>query len=380
MSSSEVASHYNKVLQVGIEGRKESRIFFMRNMNNWVKSQLINDAKQRVNDNGVNNPRVLDLACGKGGDLKKWDIAGAKDVVMADVADVSIQQAEERYKQMFGYKKNNIFTVQFIVADCTKENLEDRIENKDPFDLVSCQFALHYSFVDEASARIFLKNAVGMLKPGGVFIGTLPDADRIVWSMRNGENGQFANEVCKITYENVEELAEGKVPLFGAKFHFSLDEQVNCPEFLAYFPLVKHLLEELDMELLFVHNFAEAINKWLEPGRRLLESMTGLETYPNEKLSGKSDDEYLEAKAKLDAFPEDERIKTMGTLSKSEWEAICMYLVFGFRKKKSEAEKTEEEPATTKPVAESESEQKEVTESEEKEDQEDCEHQEAQTN
>lgn len=106
-------------------------------------------------------------------------ISEKTDNNLLDVADVSIEQAKERYKQMYGYP-NNIFEAQFIVADCTKVNLEEQIENKDPFDLVSCQFAMHYSFVDEPSARTFLKNAVGMLKPGGVFVGTLPDADRIM--------------------------------------------------------------------------------------------------------------------------------------------------------------------------------------------------------
>ncbi|EGT39725.1 CBN-TAG-72 protein [Caenorhabditis brenneri] len=342
MSAAEVAEHYNKVRQAGIEDRKESRIFFMRNMNNWIKSQLISDAMKIVNENDVRDPRVLDIACGKGGDLRKWDISGAKHVVMADVADVSVKQAEERYKQMHKYP-DNIFSAQFIVADCTKENLEDHIEHKDLFDLVSCQFAMHYSFVDESSARTFIKNAVGMLKPGGVFIGTLPDADRIVWAVRNGEAGKFANDVCKITYENVEELEEGKVPLFGAKFHFSLDEQVNCPEFLAHFPLVKHLLEEYEMELLFVKNFAQAIQDWLEPGRRLLESMKGLETFPNNNLSGKGAGEYEEAESKIESLGENVP-KFVGTLSKSEWEAICMYLVFGFQKKKAEGKEESESP------------------------------------
>uniref|UniRef100_A0A1I7TTH8 mRNA cap guanine-N(7) methyltransferase n=1 Tax=Caenorhabditis tropicalis TaxID=1561998 RepID=A0A1I7TTH8_9PELO len=339
MSAAEVADHYNNVRQAGIQDRQQSRIFFMRNMNNWIKSQLINDGMKRVNENNVSKPRVLDIACGKGGDLRKWDISGAKHVVMADVAEVSVQQAEERYKQMRSYP-DNIFSAQFIVADCTKENLQTLIENKDPFDLVSCQFAMHYSFVDELSAKTFINNAVGMLKPGGVFIGTLPDADRIVWAVRNGENGKFENDVCKITYENVSELDEGTVPLFGAKFHFSLDEQVNCPEFLAYFPLVKYLLEEHDMELLYVKNFAEAINGWLEPGRRLLENMKGLETFPNRNPSGNEDTEYSEAKGKLESLGEGVP-KYVGTLSKSEWEAICMYLVFAFRKKSEDTSDSE---------------------------------------
>ncbi|PIO60872.1 hypothetical protein TELCIR_17622, partial [Teladorsagia circumcincta] len=58
----------------------------------------------------------------------------------------------------------------------------------------------------------------------------------IKWSVRKND-GEFRNEVCSVRYENKEELAQP--PLFGAMFHFTLDSQVNCPEFLAYFPLVQ---------------------------------------------------------------------------------------------------------------------------------------------
>ena len=36
-----VAKHYNQLQETGLEVRKQSRIFFLRNLNNWVKSVLI---------------------------------------------------------------------------------------------------------------------------------------------------------------------------------------------------------------------------------------------------------------------------------------------------------------------------------------------------
>ncbi|KAJ1370383.1 hypothetical protein KIN20_032095 [Parelaphostrongylus tenuis] len=92
MSSDTVAEHYNSVQQQPIVGRVESRIFHMRNLNNWMKSELINEVLALLREESKSSllrPRVLDLACGKGGDLRKWKMANIESVVMADVAEVS---------------------------------------------------------------------------------------------------------------------------------------------------------------------------------------------------------------------------------------------------------------------------------------------------
>ena len=43
-----VASHYNNLEEKGKESRKESRIFYMRNLNNWIKSMLFNEYMEKV--------------------------------------------------------------------------------------------------------------------------------------------------------------------------------------------------------------------------------------------------------------------------------------------------------------------------------------------
>ena len=44
---------------------------------------------------------ILDLGCGKGGDLLKWSkVGGVSHVMCVDIADVSVNQAEERFKEM----------------------------------------------------------------------------------------------------------------------------------------------------------------------------------------------------------------------------------------------------------------------------------------
>lgn len=42
------------------------------------------------------------------------------------------------------------------------------------------QFCMHYAFETEAKVRTMLENVVQHLRPGGVFIGTIPDARNLL--------------------------------------------------------------------------------------------------------------------------------------------------------------------------------------------------------
>lgn len=76
---------------VGIDQRRVSRIIGLRNFNNWIKSVLITRfahpalAASTVADGGGGRGgrrgKVLDLGCGKGGDLNKWSKARIKEYV-----------------------------------------------------------------------------------------------------------------------------------------------------------------------------------------------------------------------------------------------------------------------------------------------------------
>ena len=97
-----VASHYNNLEEKGVASRTESRIYHMRNLNNWIKSMLIGhytekiraDAEANGEGGGGRVPlRVLDVGAGKGGDFLKWQKARADHVVCADIAATSLDQA-----------------------------------------------------------------------------------------------------------------------------------------------------------------------------------------------------------------------------------------------------------------------------------------------
>lgn len=223
-----VRQHYNAVPERGREWRKtESKIKGLRSFNNWVKSTLIqkfspdeeflarhHDSKDWADDSmgpppADNKPLiVLDLGCGKGGDLGKWQLAPqtVHTYVGLDPADISIDQARDRYDQMRTGRgrgrrpPQKLFEAFFSTKDCFGEWLGDlRIiqqigidSNAGPggsiassrwggggFDVVTSMFAIHYAFETEEKARQMLSNVSGCLRKGGRFIGVCPSSDMI---------------------------------------------------------------------------------------------------------------------------------------------------------------------------------------------------------
>ncbi|KAI0399793.1 mRNA capping enzyme [Xylaria palmicola] len=216
-----VRQHYNAVPERGRDWRKTgSRIKGLRVFNNWVKSTLIQKfspdedhtpgAQQQGRDMAGTHDQeliVLDIGCGKGGDLGKWQQAPQRVqlYVGLDPADVSIDQAKDRYRSMGtqggrggrggrgghrGGRQQHLFDARFFVKDCYGESLGDvdivRQVGFDPspmgrsgFDIVSMMFCMHYAFETEAKARMMLQNVSSALKKGGRFIGCIPNSDII---------------------------------------------------------------------------------------------------------------------------------------------------------------------------------------------------------
>lgn len=230
-----VRQHYNAVPERGREWRKtESKIKGLRSFNNWVKSTLIqkfspdenfsarfHDEKEWADD-GMGPPPaeghkllVLDLGCGKGGDLGKWQLAPQKvDLYVGlDPANISIEQARERYGSMRSGRgqrgrrppPQNLFHGEFYPKDCFGESLGDVPivqevgfdANAGPggsmmasrwggggFDVVTSMFAIHYAFESEEKTRQMLSNVAGSLKKGGRFIGVCPNSDVIIGQVK----------------------------------------------------------------------------------------------------------------------------------------------------------------------------------------------------
>nr|SVE72982.1 EOG090X07I2 [Ceriodaphnia reticulata] len=323
-----VAQHYNQLSERGVAERKESRIFHMRNLNNWIKSRIIDRIRK---ENGHHcRLNVLDLGCGKGGDLLKWERGHVHHVVCADIAETSIEQCKERYAKI-KYRSRNVFTAEFIAADCSKVLAKgsSKFSNHElKLDLVSCQFAFHYSFESLPQAEQMLANVSSNLQPGGYFIGTTTDADDIMRRLgrdKDSENRKFGNSIFSVEFPP--ETPLDPPPLFGAKYNFHLEEVVDCPEFLVHFPTFQKLATKYGLTLVQKTRFEEFVSQELDHGKDLLMRMKALEAYPpfnNQDPVSQDLEDYVHAQEYLDSSSSADGFRPkIGTLSKAEWEAVC---------------------------------------------------------
>ena len=186
----------------------------VRAWNNKVKRLLL----ERYRPSGMAY-KVLDLACGRGGDMGKiLHDSRVRRYRGVDVSDGAVQEAIRRTK----VHNRHGALVDFLVGDARAIDWCSRCEVTDVgspykawtgvdtawrlneafdddghrFDLINMQYALHYMCQSRASALAFLKKIYAALVVNGVWVGTVPCADRV----REAVNKRLAlPKTCRIT-------------------------------------------------------------------------------------------------------------------------------------------------------------------------------------
>ncbi|GAA5978699.1 hypothetical protein JCM10908_004451 [Rhodotorula pacifica] len=247
-----VADHYNARPNTDREARVDSPIIGLKRFNNWIKSVLIGRFGRREGDS-TPQIKVLDLGCGKGGDLQKWAKAGTDEYVGIDIATVSVEQARSRWQGLRG----NRFPAEFYTLDCFEDPIDEVLSPvlvSRPFDVVSMQFCMHYAFETEAKVRKMLENVVRYLKPGGVFIGTIPDARNLFEHLdaADPENPLvFGNSVYSVKFD-----AREHDSVYGHRYTFYLQDAVEeVPEYVVYWDNFVAIAAEYGLEPRFQADF-----------------------------------------------------------------------------------------------------------------------------
>ena len=313
----------------GKEGRKASRIIFLRSFNNWVKASMINKYCKKLGK-GV---AVLELCCGKGGDLDKYFMNNIKLFVGADISKESLKNAKDRLEKIKNEKYKDNFRIKciFIKDDLSSPDNRflEKIDKNYYFDLVSCQFALHYHFQNEKRLNAFLTNVSSRLCEGGYFIGTIIEDNVIVKRLRNRkkmtenkylkEKFTFGNEYYSVKFS--QKHFDVKNGPFGIKYGFYLEDSIDnrdeegkikyVEEYLIVFNEFVELCKKYDLYLVEKENFTKFYSDYvkIEQFKRLSERM----------------------------------LKDLNNVNiQQQWEIIQLYMVFAFRKGKEKENNSKE--------------------------------------
>ncbi|KAH9930908.1 mRNA capping enzyme-domain-containing protein [Fomitopsis serialis] len=320
-----VVEHYNARPDVGVSQRQESPIIGLKSFNNWVKSVLITRFAHPALAEGPVSPaeaegmgrgragerpggvkgRVLDVGCGKGGDLTKWSKARVKEYVGVDIAAISVDQARLRHASL---RSGPRFAASFFALDCYEHLLRDRLPPAAlarPFDVVSMQFCMHYAFESEQKARCMLQNVSENLRPGGTFIGTIPDANQLLERLgalpKDAQDLSFGNDVYTIRFE---ERAQRR--LFGHRYWFFLKDAVDdVPEYVVHWDNFVQMAAEYGLGVIYRREFHEVFEEHHE--------------HP----------EFAPLLERMHVVDKDGESK----MDEDQWEAANIYIAFAFEKR-----------------------------------------------
>jgi mRNA (guanine-N7-)-methyltransferase len=266
------------------ERRKNSSVSNLRNFHNFIKRVLIINVVNLYKSNHRNEEiNLLDIAVGRGGDMFKWNEAKINHVFGFDKSDASInsinpfdQGAKERYAKAQGVETKIEYTVgdamqptrqlmEEIIAFMNKYNL---IKIPNPgFQIISCQFAMHYFFQDEIALTNVFQAFSPLLKKGGYFIGTTVDGKGISSLLQ--KNQTFNSKLLEIK-KNFRAIAP-RIP-FGNSYTFKLNDTYDqgnyfntmgeSTEYLVNIMTLKDVAKKYNLVPVYL-NFFEPI-----PGKR----------------------------------------------------------------------------------------------------------------
>ena len=230
----------------------------MRMYHRRIKDWLYDTASKR-NARKTQKPRnlsLLELACGKAGDMSSWLAHGYSFVVGVDYYADSIGNRQNgalvRWKQKLESRYNKTRVMYFLVGDCSKKLSDGSAaantdtyhkklfqslwnENKTKkFDLISIQFAIHYFFESEDKLTGLIDNINENSKPGTIFVATCFDAEKVREFIKSGAKSSKWSITPKSASNQSQSQSQfgNKITVFIPSINQHIDEYLVNGDFL----------------------------------------------------------------------------------------------------------------------------------------------------
>lgn len=248
--------------------------------NHGIKRMLYNVSPRRE--------ALLELACGMAGDLPRWRDGKYHSVLGVDLARDNITHPKEgsyaRAEKQYYVIRENEHSVDrvevhpkfvFVIGNCAKplhdgsaaDGLDEESKKvlrfvyqpsavppapyyrriaglaANGFDVVSCQFAIHYFFENRDTLNGFLANVSNNLRPGGIFIATFMDGDKVHAMLEDAPNGIVEGKKGDVTVWALIKkyhayLMDGEEPFKKTVRVFLENTNQLISEFLVHMPLL----------------------------------------------------------------------------------------------------------------------------------------------
>lgn len=263
---------YNEIVK---SMRSESTIIAMRDLHNWIKLVLISNTIKFYKQVHKQPISLLDIAIGRGGDLAKWNKSNVDYIFGFDKSDKSINSKDPEdqgaLERLAHFKGSRFKDIHFVVGDAIRPSkvLLDNIDsflnknNLGGFNIVSCQFALHYFFKTETDLKIVLSMVSRFLLPGGFFIGTTIDGDNIKKIFKDSSSKVYTSTLFKVERKFPKTV---KQP-FGNEYLFTIFDSKDkanyfntmgmSTEYLVNFKKLEEVAEEFKLRPVKLNFFEE---------------------------------------------------------------------------------------------------------------------------
>lgn len=311
------STHCSKTADEAVHIRTQGEMYPLKKFHNMIKTQCLTEFVSIIKEGSsssscISNRRngeisLLDLCCGRGGDIAKWCKLGIHVVTAIDVSLHELKEAIRRQQTIqqgnpkYMNTRINFYQTECLGVDdkilfytagttCTRSGIEeeessasavllyDVAQDKhvqsippsvacEPYDIVTCFFAIQYFFDKEQTAQKLLKTIANNLKRGGYFIGTCPDGKSIL-SLLGKQKGEVNYDIMKIKQLWLDDVYGP----FGSQYHFSLADTVTQDvqgsintEFLVFENVLMKLARSVGLEPITDWPDSCILNDVLEP-------------------------------------------------------------------------------------------------------------------
>lgn len=251
--------------------KKTDLVKDMSAFHNYIKSSLIYTYINHMYD-GIQQT-VLDIGCGRGGDIQKFYYCEVENYVGIDPDFEALNSSSDGAKtRYFNLKKTHdrfppmwwvyanpgaMLTIEDqhkIIGRMTQDNeklINRFFTDKTKYDRINCQFVIHYLLENETIWYNYLDNMNKYLREGGLFIATtfdgnlirdkLKDTDRYIEYYNDNGTKKVLFEIVK-KYDDNDKSKVGQA--IDVHMAWLFDEGVYRTEYLVYPEYFESILKE----------------------------------------------------------------------------------------------------------------------------------------